>query len=96
MACLLKLPPQIRERIRSYLENVDGLSDAGVIQGIADGLQKIADDPSAGTVISPVYNRPVYRHFFKVGDVTYNFQAAYLVNEEDESVTISTFGAIPF
>lgn len=96
MAYSLKLPPPIQDRIRSYLENLDALNKPRVIQGIADGLKKIADDPSIGTVISTTYNRPVYRHFFKVGDVTYNFQAGYLVDEEDESVTISTFGAIPF
>lgn len=96
MAYSLKLPPQIRARIRSYLENVGGLHDASVIRGIADGLQQIAEDPSIGVVVSPTYNRPVHRHFFMVGDTTYNFQAAYLVDDEDESVTVSTFGAISF
>ncbi len=96
MAYALKLPQQIQNRIRDYLENLHGLTDARVIQGVADGLTRISEDPSIGVVISPVYNRPVYRHWFDVDDTTYNFQAAYLVDEEEESVTISTFGAIPF
>ena len=96
MAYSLRLPPQIQDRIQSYLDNVGAKTNVDVIRGVAEGLDRIAQDPSIGSVVSPVYNRPVYRHSFKVGDTTYSFQAAYLVDEERESITISTFGSIAF
>ena len=95
MAYVLRLPPQIQERIKEYVVHF-GEGDA---QALADGVQKalneIANDPTVGTIISPAYGRPVYRFEVEANDMKHNLQVAYSVDDNDQSITVSTFGVIP-
>ena len=96
MAYRVKLSPPIQKRISQYLDNVDGSDDTRIALGVEDGLKEIAKDPSIGVMLSKVYNRLIYRHFFEIDGTNYNFQVAYLVDEEEETITIGSFGALPF
>ena len=92
----IRLPPPVQRRIKEYVDNLSSVDRTLLIDGIQEGMGRIAENPSVGVMPYKVYDRLTYRHLFMVGDVQCNFQASYFVDDEEEDITIVSFGAIPF